>query len=81
MIHVAALSRPRLAFGQIWNMGFGFLGIQTGFAPQNANVGRIFQTLGTTSILSMPYAIRSVALPAALSPLWVVGPAEQSAGG
>jgi maltose/moltooligosaccharide transporter len=38
--------RPRLSFWQIWNMCFGFLGIQFGFALQNANVSRIFQTLG-----------------------------------
>jgi maltose/moltooligosaccharide transporter len=38
--------KPRLAFWQIWNMSFGFLGIQFGFALQNANVSRIFQTLG-----------------------------------
>ena len=31
---------------QIFNMSFGFLGIQFGFALQNANVSRIFQTLG-----------------------------------
>ncbi|MFP4470813.1 MAG: MFS transporter [Bacteroidales bacterium] len=37
---------PRLSFWQIWNMSFGFLGIQFGFALQNANVSRIFQTLG-----------------------------------
>jgi maltose/moltooligosaccharide transporter len=39
-------SRPRLTFGQILNMSFGFFGIQFGFALQNANVSRIFQTLG-----------------------------------
>jgi maltose/moltooligosaccharide transporter len=38
--------RPALSFWQIWNMCFGFLGIQFGFALQNANVSRIFQTLG-----------------------------------
>jgi maltose/moltooligosaccharide transporter len=38
--------KPRLSFWQIWNMCFGFLGIQFGFALQNANVSRIFQTLG-----------------------------------
>ena len=38
--------KPRLQFWQIWNMCFGFLGIQFGFALQNANVSRIFQTLG-----------------------------------
>jgi maltose/moltooligosaccharide transporter len=38
--------KPMLSFWQIWNMSFGFLGIQFGFALQNANVSRIFQTLG-----------------------------------
>ncbi|HEY7640337.1 MAG TPA: MFS transporter [Steroidobacteraceae bacterium] len=41
-----AATRPALSFWQIWNMCFGFLGIQFGFALQNANVSRIFQTLG-----------------------------------
>ncbi|MGN6237928.1 MFS transporter [Dyella sp.] len=39
-------AKPELSFWQIWNMCFGFLGIQFGFALQNANVSRIFQTLG-----------------------------------
>jgi len=38
--------KPNLSFGQIWNMSFGFLGIQFGFALQNANVSRIFETMG-----------------------------------
>ncbi|MFY0594060.1 MFS transporter [Roseivirga sp.] len=38
--------KPRLSFMQIWNMSFGFLGIQMGFALQNANTSRIFETLG-----------------------------------
>lgn len=38
--------KPRLTFWEIWNMSFGFLGIQIGFALQNANVSRIFETLG-----------------------------------
>ena len=38
--------KPRLRFWDIWNMSFGFLGIQFGFALQNANVSRIFETLG-----------------------------------
>jgi maltose/moltooligosaccharide transporter len=41
-----ARQKPQLSFWQIWNMCFGFLGIQFGFALQNANVSRIFQTLG-----------------------------------
>ncbi len=40
--------KPRLDFWQIWNMSFGFLGIQFGFALQNANVSRIFETLGAS---------------------------------
>jgi maltose/moltooligosaccharide transporter len=40
------LQKPRLSFWQIWNMSFGFLGIQFGFALQNSNYARIFQTLG-----------------------------------
>lgn len=42
----SSTSRPRLSFWQIWNMSFGFLGIQFGFALQNANTSRIFSTLG-----------------------------------
>jgi len=37
-----------LRFWQVWNMSFGFLGIQFGFALQNANVSRIFETLGAS---------------------------------
>lgn len=40
------MEKPRLSFWQIWNMSFGFLGIQFGFALQNSNVSRIFETLG-----------------------------------
>jgi MFS family permease len=40
------MNKPKLSFWQIWNMSFGFFGIQFGFALQNANVSRIFETLG-----------------------------------
>ena len=40
------MEKRKLGFWQIWNMSFGFLGIQMGFALQNSNVSRIFQTLG-----------------------------------
>ncbi len=46
MISKLSLPGQRLTFGQILNMNFGFFGIQFGFALQNANVSRIFQTLG-----------------------------------
>ena len=39
-------SKPILSFWQLWNMSFGFFGIQFGFALQNANTSRIFSTLG-----------------------------------
>ncbi len=39
-------TKPRLRFWQIWNMSFGFLGIQFGFALQGGFMSRIFQTLG-----------------------------------
>ncbi len=46
--------KPRLSFWQIWNMSFGFLGIQFGFALQNANTSRIFETMGAdTANLAM----------------------------
>ncbi|MDO9255803.1 MAG: MFS transporter [Bacteroidales bacterium] len=38
--------RPRLTFWQIWNMSFGFMGIQFGFALQNGNASRILMTFG-----------------------------------
>jgi len=40
------MHKPSLSFWRIWNMCFGFFGIQIGFGLQNANVSRIFQTLG-----------------------------------
>lgn len=40
------MKKRHLSFWEIWNMSFGFLGIQFGFALQNANVSRIFETLG-----------------------------------
>jgi len=40
------MTKARLSFVQIWNMCFGFFGIQIGFGLQNANTSRIFQTLG-----------------------------------
>ncbi|MCG7586616.1 MFS transporter [Photobacterium sp. OFAV2-7] len=42
------MEKPRLSFWQIWNMSFGFMGIQFGFGLQNANVSRIFETLGAS---------------------------------
>lgn len=37
---------PNLKFGQIWNINFGFFGVQIAYALQNANNSRIFLTLG-----------------------------------
>jgi len=40
------LQKPRMSFWQIFNMSFGFLGIQFGFALQTGNASRILQTFG-----------------------------------
>lgn len=40
------MKKPRLSFSQILSMSMGFLGIQMGFALQNANASRILQTFG-----------------------------------
>jgi maltose/moltooligosaccharide transporter len=40
------MQKPKLGFWDIWNMSFGFLGIQFGFALQGGFMSRIFQTLG-----------------------------------
>lgn len=39
-------AKPRLSFWEIWNMSVGFLGIQMGFALQNANASRLLQSFG-----------------------------------
>jgi maltose/moltooligosaccharide transporter len=39
--------KPTMGFAGLWNISFGFFGIQIGFALQNANMSRIFQSLGT----------------------------------
>lgn len=40
------MEKRKLSFWEIWNMSFGFLGIQFGFALQGGFMSRIFQTLG-----------------------------------
>ncbi len=40
------MEKKKLGFWEIWNMSFGFLGIQFGFALQGGFMSRIFQTLG-----------------------------------
>ncbi|RUT79659.1 MFS transporter [Ancylomarina longa] len=52
--------QPRLNFWQIWNLSFGFLGVQFGFALQNANASRILTSLGAD--------------PHSLSFFWLVAP-------
>src|SRR5688500_13363920 len=43
----AQTTKPKMGFTGLWNLSFGFFGIQIGFALQNANMSRIFQSLGT----------------------------------
>jgi maltose/moltooligosaccharide transporter len=52
--------RPSLSFWQIWNMSFGFLGIQYGFGLQQANMSPIYRYLGADE--------------ASIPGLWLAGP-------
>ncbi|MEG1562721.1 MAG: SLC45 family MFS transporter [Bacteroides sp.] len=38
--------KPDLSFWKLWNISFGFLGVQIAYALQSANISRIFATLG-----------------------------------
>jgi maltose/moltooligosaccharide transporter len=38
--------KPKMSFWQIWNMSFGFLGVQIGYSLQNANTSRILSAIG-----------------------------------
>jgi maltose/moltooligosaccharide transporter len=53
-------NKPRLTFWQIWNMSFGFLGIQFGWGLQMANMSPIYKYLGADEG-NLPY-------------LWLAGP-------
>lgn len=43
------MNKPRLSFQQIWNMSFGFFGIQFGWALQQANMSGIYSILGASA--------------------------------
>ena len=38
--------KPDLGFWKLWNLSFGFFGVQIAYALQSANISRIFATLG-----------------------------------
>ncbi len=40
------MKKPNLSFWQIWNLSFGFLGVQIGYSLQNSNTSSIFESLG-----------------------------------
>ena len=48
MTTAALTEKPRQGFWGLFNISFGFFGIQIGFALQNANMSRVFQTLGAS---------------------------------
>jgi maltose/moltooligosaccharide transporter len=54
------MSKPRLSFWQIWNMSFGFMGIQFGWGLQLANMSGIYSQLGAN--------------PDEIPILWLAGP-------
>ncbi len=41
-----AVQKPDLGFWKLWNLSFGFFGVQIAYALQSANISRIFATLG-----------------------------------
>lgn len=59
-IVIISMKKKQLSFWQIWNLSFGFLGVQFGFALQNANASRILTSLGAD--------------PHSLSFFWLVAP-------
>ncbi|MGD9976629.1 MAG: MFS transporter [Bacteroidales bacterium] len=40
------IKKPKLNFWQIWNLSFGFLGVQIGYSLQNSNTSTIFESFG-----------------------------------
>ena len=40
------MQKPNLSFWKLWNLSFGFFGVQIAYALQSANISRIFRTLG-----------------------------------
>jgi maltose/moltooligosaccharide transporter len=40
------MGKPKLSFWQIWNLSFGFLGVQIGYSLQSGNTSRILEALG-----------------------------------
>ena len=44
------MKKPNLSFWQIWNLSFGFLGVQIGYTLQNSNTSTIFEPLGADHI-------------------------------
>ncbi len=55
-----SVQKPQLSFWQIWNMSFGFFGIQFGWGLQMANMSAIYQYLGAKD--------------ADIAPLWLAAP-------
>ena len=48
--------KPDLSFWKLWNLSFGFFGVQIAYALQSANISRIFATLGAD-----PHNLRRIA--------------------
>lgn len=46
VITLKMANKPKLSFAQMWNLSFGFFGVQIAYALQSANISRIFATLG-----------------------------------
>jgi hypothetical protein len=55
---------PDLGFWKLWNISFGFFGVQIAYALQSANISRIFSTLGAD--------------PHSLSYFWILPPPSET---
>ena len=47
-------TKPDLSFWKLWNLSFGFFGVQIAYALQSANVSRIFATPVSYTHLTLP---------------------------
>ena len=64
---------PDLGFWKLWNISFGFFGVQIAYALQSANISRIFSTLGADPhSLSVSIRPRACFFPLfSFLPLWL----------
>ena len=68
--------KPHLSFWQIWNMSFGFLGIQFGWGLQMANMSSIYSFLGAKESQKLSLKYPSLTVESALSKKELTDPTD-----